>query len=187
MTKPLNDRIEYLEEELRRLKSKLADVSRNVEETSVRPYSKVGGGRDRGQIRPVNIDTGLGQVMGGNIVWNDSELIIPPYGEQPATPTKGYNKHSHSRYSGGAIDINSVELVEYERNDDGKLIDKDGNVLNEHCSQFWKNPPVIETTENSKGELVEKKGKLADNFYFDADTKTWKFYAVFKPYEEEEE
>lgn len=166
MAKTLNQKITRLERDIKLLKSKMLDLSRNTEESVTRPYSKVGGIRDRSQIRPIDIDAGLGQVYGGNFIWNDAELIMPPYGTSIPTPTKGYNKHGHSRYSGGAMDINTLELVEYETNEEGEIVDKNGSPLNRHSQGFWKNPAKI-----AKDGTVEKIGNL--EIEFDPTLRKW--------------
>lgn len=167
MAETLNEKLKRLESNWKRLESKVKDLSRNTEESGIRPYSKVGGIRSRSQIRPVDIFAGLGGTYGGNMIWNDSELILPPYNQQPPTPTKGFNRHTHSRYSGGALDISSLELIEYETNELGEIIDSEGNVVNKHTQQFWKNHPKI-----VKDGEIEKIGLL--DIQFDPTTKKWK-------------
>ena len=164
----LNEKVAELERQVRYLQDKLQDILINTEEGAKKPYSKVGN-RDRNNTRPVDIATGLGNLMGGNLPWNDSELIIPPYGTQPATPTKGYSKHSHSRYAGGALDINTLELVEYatDPSDDSVIVDPDGNPVNKHCQGFWDKQPNIKQESG-----VDKIGNL--DISFDPTTGKWK-------------
>ncbi len=165
MPKTLNQRIKELEKLVNDLKSKLDDISTNVEEKSPTPYSKVGGIRDRSQIRPVDIITGLGQSMGNGIPWNDSDLVLPPYGNKPADPTKGYNKHTHSQYAGGAFNVEFVEFVKYD------IPNWDISDLNPHCQQYWITQPTIQKDQNTALENVEMIGLL--DLIFNPDTVKW--------------
>ncbi len=162
----INKKIKNLEIEVKKLKSKLFDLSKNVESKVIPPYTKIGASRDRSQIRPVDIETGLGQAFGGNLIFNDSELNFPPYGDKPSEPTKGYNKHSHSKYAGGALDINSVEFVDYDADFETSLL------YNKHCQGFWLSSPPIKKVTNSQGQSVEKIGNL--DIEYDPDTRKWK-------------
>lgn len=165
----LNEKVRQLENQVRFLTNKLNDILKNTEEKTLAPYSKSGGLRSRSSIHPTDIKTGLGENFGGMILWNDAELIIPPYGQQPADPTTGYQKHSHSRYAGGALDINTLELVEYETDpeDSTQIVDANGNPLNKHCQGFWLEEPPIKTSNG-----VEKIGTL--DISFDPATGKWK-------------
>jgi len=171
----LNEKVKILEQEIVELKSKMTDLLKNLESKNPTPYSKVGTGRDNSQNKPVEPGTGLGNTYGGNLPWNDSELKVPSYGTQPAIPTKGYNKHGHSRYSGGAMDINTLELVEYETDENNNILDEEGNILNKHSQQFWHNDGKIKTVEQADGEgnteFVPKIGNL--DIEFDASTRKW--------------
>ena len=161
----INEKLDKLEEVLLALSSKVKDLSNNVEENTVKPYSKVGGGKDQSQVHSIDIKTGLGQKFGGSIIWNDSELTIPPYGVKPPTPIRGYNKHSHSNKSGGALDINTLEIVEYDVDWDTSIVyDKD-------CQNFWLTAPMIKKEINDKEESVEKIGTL--DLIFNANNKKW--------------
>lgn len=168
----LNDRIKELEKLVASLQSKISDLSQNTEDKVLPPYSVIGS-RDKSQTRNTDIKTGLGQMSGGNVPFNDSELQLPPYGQQPQEPTKGYLKHGHGRYSGGALDIHTLELVEYITHSVNKdsldypiILDKDGNPLNKQCQQFWtEEPPIVK--ENN----VEKIGLL--DISFDTKSKKW--------------
>ena len=153
----LNKRIEDLEKQIKALQSKIEDLSRNTEEKIRKPYTIAGGGRDRSQIRPIDISTGMGQLFGGSAVWNNTEADIPPYNAEPDTPTIGYNKHSHSRFSGGALIIDVLEFVQYVW----------GTITNKHSQQYWNPQPDIATEKNSNGERVNKIGKL--NLVFNPD------------------
>lgn len=162
----ISERVRQLELEISYLKTKITDLSKNTEETTIRPYTKAGGLKDSSQVRPSDISTGLGATFGGNLIWNDAELQFPPYGQQPTDPTKGYNKHGHSRYAGGALDIHTLELVEYETNDEEQIVDSSGNPLNKHCQQFWKKKPNIKTDGD-----VPKIGLL--DIEFEPSTRKW--------------
>jgi len=184
----INEELQFMRDEILQLKNKIADLSLNLEDKNISPYSKIGTGRDTTKNRPVEPRTGLGTDAGGILPWNDSELKNPPFnGTQPDTPTKGYNNHGHSRYSGGAFDISTIEFVDYTKNDDGYIIDPEGHVLNKHCQQFWKTLPKIEEDEKTveTGTIpVLKLGGIANSMVFDTTDSQWKFYAV---YAEEEE
>jgi len=163
--KKLNVRIAELEKTIIALQSKINDLTKNVEERVKTPYSKVGTVLDSKVIG--DIQTGVG----GYLIWNDSELKRPPFGDLPATPIKGYNKHGHSRYAGGALDINTLELVEYVF---------DTELHNKHCQQFFVTEPSIQSSEDSSGTLQSHIGSLSDSLVFDPNTKKWYVYAVYK-------
>lgn len=165
MQQTLNERIEKLEREVANLTSKLNDISNNVEEKKTIPYTRSGGIKDQSQQRPTDVSTGLGQTFAGSIIWNDSELVFPPYGRKPNNPTKGYNRHSHSRYSGGALDINTLEIVEYD-------VDWEADLTHhKDCQSLWNTLPKIKRVINSRRQSVEKLGKL--DLVFNADTSKW--------------
>ena len=136
------------------------------------PHTRVGNNRTKSSIRAADPGTGLGGVFGGNLVWNNVEVAIPKYGETPAVPSKGYLKHSHSEYSGGALDINTLELVEYDCFHGGADVSGD---FNKHCQQFWLTEPAIRTSSHADGDIgaegVEKIGKL--DISFDGDNRKW--------------
>jgi hypothetical protein len=162
MSTPINIRIYQLENEIISLRAKLDDLSRNTEETYRKPITVVGGGPATGNTSPTDIESGLGSLKGGPVLWNNTE-INAPYGTQPASPSVGYNKHAHSRYSGGALIKNVIEIVEYEW----------GTITNKHSQGFLKpsQAPKIKKEENSYGVQVDKIGLL--DLVFNPDTKTW--------------
>ena len=178
----LNDKIKELEKQIKFLESKINDISKNVESKVIKPYSKLGYLRDFNELKPVDVGTGYRLI----VPWNDSELLTPPYGAQPSLPTKGFNKHSHSRYAGGAFDINTLEFVEYQTDENGNIIDAEENILNRHCQQFWNNPPSIVISQNEAEENVSRIGKL-DGFVFDPDNQVWRLTAVYAEEEEQDE
>jgi len=135
----LNERIMELEMQVLELTTKLQDLSANTEQKYKNPTSIVGGLRDRSTIHPVDFSTGKSQEFGGSIIWNDSELVLPPTNTEPATPVKGYNKHSHSRFSGGALIKDCIEIVEYVWD----------SITNKDCPQFWQSQPKIKTSINT--------------------------------------
>jgi len=157
----LNQRITLLEKQLTEALSKIADLSKNTEESYKKPISIVGGVSDKGTAHPSDPITGLGNQFGGMICWNDVELKLPPFGITPPTPEKGYSKHTHSRFSGGALMINGLELVEYD----------DGEVPNVHSQAFRSTEPRIKKAINSNTESVDMIGLL--DLTFNADTKKW--------------
>lgn len=152
----LKDRITQLENKIRELQNN------SVETRALNPYSVVGGSRDRSLTRPVEPKTGLGGTHGGNLAWNDAELKLPPWGYPPGTPTEGYNRHTHHRYAGGALNVQYLELIEY---------DTDWSEHNPFCQQFWKTEPKIATAEDSNGNSVPKIGGLY--LEFDPNFKLW--------------
>lgn len=156
MEKTLQQRIIELENQIILLSSKLEDISNNVEEKRLLPYSKSGGLKDPSQLKSIDISTGMIPTLSGAVLWNDIDLRSPEYGEKPSgNPTKGYNRHSHSRYSGGALDIKTLEIVEYDITD----WESDSD-YNKHCQQFWRTLPKIKKEQNTSKENVEKIGYL---------------------------
>jgi len=157
----INEKIKILEQEIIILKNKIEDLSRNTEEKTTKPYSISGGIKNESLGRPADISTGRNQQLSGFVIFNDSELNSPPLGTELDTPQKGYNKHSHSRFSGGALIKDVLEIVEYVW----------GSITNKHSQQFYPTQPAIATVKNSKGETVQKIGQL--DLVFNPDTQTW--------------
>jgi hypothetical protein len=164
MDKPLYLQIQELEAQLDMMKTKLDDISKSTEEKDIKPYSTVGGGRDRSNSRPADTATGLGQVYAGGVIWNDSEQNVPQFGTKPNDPTRGYNRHSHSRMSGGALEAKTLEIVEYDTDWNSGIHQKD-------CQSSWKTMPPIKKQQNTSKQDIEKVGQLA--LTFDADAQKW--------------
>ncbi len=172
----LNDKIKQLERQIRILESKVIDLTNKTEATRTRPESRISQidlGKFSSSPTPSS-GTGLGQVPGyvPGVIWNDADVSATPFGEQPPTPTKGYNKHFHSRYAGGALDINSLELVEYE--------DLDTSGHNRNTQSYWKTLPNIALDDNGE----QKISSIADNTIWDKENKVWRFLAVYAEDEE---
>jgi hypothetical protein len=163
----LNSRIKELEDIIIELTAKVEDLSRNTEGTYKKPITIVGGGRDRGQISPIDIGAGMGQILGGSLIWNTSELGNPPTNVEPPVPNaitgKGYNKHAHSRFSGGALIKDVIEIVEFDF--------VTTPITNKHSQQFWQTQPKIKKEVNTNGQSVDKIGLL--DLVFNPDTQTW--------------
>ena len=158
----INQEIEELNFLINALANRIQKLSNNVETIpDIPPYSKVSGSSKQIQVS----DIGTGSF--GNIAWNDSELNSPPLlaEAKPPEPLKGYNKHFHTRYAGGALDINSLEIVEHD-------IDWDiDETHSKHSQQFWVDNPKIKKSQNSANENVDKIGTMA--LIFDADSVKW--------------
>jgi len=158
----LKDKIAELEIKIARLEAKQIDLSRNTEEKPPTAYSVVGNAESKAALHPSDIVSGVGAYMGSFVLWNEIDMSRPAYGTQATLePKKGYNRHTHSRYSGGALMINGLELAEY----------KSDGLKNIHNQQFWKTEPALEKVRNSAGEEVEKIGVL--DLSFNPDTQTW--------------
>lgn len=158
----LNDRIEQLENIIKALEQKVRDLSLNTENKSKTPNSLGGNIRNPVFNLPVDAKTGLGAMYGNGVIWNDTELEFPYMNTQPDMPSVGYNKHSHSRYSGGALIKDVLEIVEYEW----------GSITNKHSQGFLNlTDNDIKTEVNTKGESVKKIGLL--DLVFNPDTLTW--------------
>jgi hypothetical protein len=160
-TTPLHDRVLLLETDVKDLLIRISKISEKLDGPPKQPFSVVGTETDKSAIRPSDIGTGLGQISGGPVIWNDSELNVPPYGEEPPLPNTGYNKHSHSRFSGGALINGILEIVEYVWE----------GITNKNCPQYWNPQPKIATMQNSKKQTVEKIGPL--ELVFNPDIKKW--------------
>lgn len=165
----LTDRIAYLESQIEELKSKVEDLSKNTENKSIQPITVAGGVQSRGLLAPIDIDSGLGSIMGNGVIWNNGELDYPPINAEAPTPTKGYNKHTHSRFSGGALIKQTLEIVEYDPTDWALI-------SNPHSQQFWQINPKIATELNTNKQTVEKIGPL--DLVFNADILKWGISAL---------
>jgi len=171
----LNDKLKQLQAQIISLQSQIKELSSSTDNKYLAPYTKTGEAVDKSRIKSTDISTGLGKILGGNPVWNDSELKQPPYdGETTPDPTKGYNKHGHSRYAGGALDINTLEFVEYT-NVAGTILDQYGNAINKHCQQFWKNQPSITKDEDGNEQISD----LSKSLVWDKENSCWRFLAVY--------
>lgn len=160
----LDDRIAILEAQVLFLRTKIEDLSKNTEQKYPKPITVAGGGLSRGLITPVDINTGFGNILGNGVIWNNSELAIPPINAEPPLPTIGYNQHTHSRYSGGALIKQNLEIVEYDPI-------WWAIITNPHSQQFWQTTPQIKKTLNSKNESVDTIGLL--DLTFNPDTLKW--------------
>jgi len=169
MAKDLNARIEELENQVQFLLNKIKDLSKDTENKYKSPYTVTGKSLDVSLIRPIGYNSGLCQKFGGGIIWNNTEINIPPLDEEPEEPTKGYHKHTHSRFAGGALIIDALEFVEYDW----------GELINKHSQTFWREEPEIVKVLNSANESIDKIGKLA--LVFVPDDELWYTYAVYAP------
>jgi len=174
--------ISILKSQIELLKAQIKDLQTSSDSgvpTSLKPYSVVGGAKDPSMSYGVDIRTNLGGTYGNTILWNDAEMALPPYGVKPGDPTEGYHQHTHSEFSGGALIINFVELVEY---------DVDFNTSGEyspHCQQFWDTKPQIKKDEDGNEQKGSLFGKPEDpNLVWDKINKCWRFYAVYADDEE---
>lgn len=140
----INERIEILENTVLALSIRLGIVSQNTEGSRRKPDSIVGATKDHNINRP--------------LLWNNTE-INAALGTQPATPVVAYNKHSHSRFSGGALIKDVIEIVEYDW----------GSITNKH-SQAYKELEIVKD-QNTSGQSVDKIGVL--DLVFNPDTLTW--------------
>lgn len=164
----INSRIQYLENQIIQLKKTISELSNK---NYIPTISTVGGQQSRATITPVDYKSGLCSICGGPVIWNNSEIGQPPINQETPNPedpenikyAKGYNKHSHSRFSGGCLIKGVVEVVEY---------DFDGTpISNKHSQGYWVTIPEIKTEINTNKETVEKIGVL--DLVFNPDTKTW--------------
>ena len=169
----LKSQISFLEAKVKSLESESELVKSRT------PFSVVGGVRDRSHSRPVDPSTGLGNTFGGNMTWNDSDTKLPPWGTgRPNSPTKGYSKHFHSRYSGGAFDIGIIELVKFDTNWETDP------ARNPHCQHLFKTEPKVETDDNGEEKISTLEGLNntntdKPNLVWDKESKCWRFYAVY--------
>jgi len=162
MAKTLNDRILELEQLVKQLQEKLDYVSGRTEEIRPQPATQIGQIEFKHGITP-STGTGLGRVWTypGGVLWNDAENLQPPWGST-INPVIGYNKHSHSRYSGGALIKDMLEIVDYD------LTDYSTNL---HSQSHWKIEPPIRKVFSSSGQVVSKIGKL--DLVFDPNVTMW--------------
>lgn len=168
----LNERIKELEEIVKALQSKLEDLSANTEGGRLHPETILLS-KNRATFSPIGIGSGFGAVLAGAVLWNNVMRDRPGYGKENLTvPESAYHRHSHSQWSGGALDINTLELVEYETNEAGIILDQYGNRLNRDCQDLWKYDGKIATQDG-----VPKIGNL--NIAFNPVTGEWDAGANF--------
>jgi hypothetical protein len=150
--KTYGDRIKELEAFTKALKSEIKSL-RNQLQTYKKPHSVNQAGKPNLIAGAANI--GRDKAL---LAWNDEELINTDISEKGDDPTVGINKHTHSRYSGGALNIEAFELVEYD-------IDWDSSEeYHKHNMGLWTGEPSIATAQNSNGENVDKIGPLDVEF-----------------------
>lgn len=160
----VNERIKALEDQIKYLNAQILDLTSNRDTGYQSPTTVLGKNKDISLIRPIDPKSGLGRIYGNSLVWNTSEIGNPPLNAEPVNPemvegAKGYNKHSHSRFSGGALIKDVLEIVEYVW----------GSITNKHSQAYWNPEPQIKTYLNSKGEVVEAIGNL--DLTFNPDVK----------------
>ena len=147
----LNEKIRELENELLALQTKLTNLSVKTEGKSRTPHTKSGQYQNRSTINMVSPNAGMGAVYGGKIMWNNTELTRPPLNTKPDDrPTRGFNIHMHSRYAGGALDINTLELLEYDvdlnnnwESDVPNLKEWNDANYSKHCADYWDGYQVL--------------------------------------------
>lgn len=160
----LNQKLKQLETEINTLNNKVSMLAEELTKTTYPNAISINKGETFKGEFVSDLNTGFGGTFKNKIIWNDVELTIPinPEDISNITPTKGYHRHSHSRYAGGALDINTLELVEYERDGEGKIA---GN-LPEHSQSFWvEDPPIVKMDryDNSQFTPHSLGGEIAQN------------------------
>ena len=166
--KTLLDRIVQLEQQIKDLQTSITDINKGTTEKYIPPTSFGGGQEERTTIKPLDTKIGFGRRLGGSLTWHTGELQNPPVNDDAPNPediadAKGYNKHTHSRYSGGALIKGGIEIVEYVADE---LAER-----NIHSQSYWPSQPSIVKEINSNNETVDHIGQL--NLVFNPDTKEW--------------
>lgn len=117
---------------------------------------------------------------GGKVVWNTKELNFL---RKPSLCTEkdgAFNCHFHDAFSGGALDVNQVAFVEYERVDadapKGYIKGISGEELHPDCQSYWSEPGKIKAVDktgdySTNAEAIKKIGPLA--LIFDPQDKNW--------------
>lgn len=151
MAKTLEDRIRLLESQIDTLKSEL-----NNQRNKIKKYKKPHSTNKAKKKMLIAGDPGHNSEV--LTVWNDAEAKRPALNEKPDEPNRAYNRHMHSRYSGGALAIGVLEIVEYD-------IDWDEDeARSKHSPGYWQSDPPIKKVQNAQGENVSKIGNLDINF-----------------------
>ena len=156
------DRIKDLEKEIQKLNAKI-DRLANVNKPYKKPHSSVQGANKQlvAGSAGMNVDKAL-------LPWNDTELTDTDSSTKGRDPKKGLNCHTHSRYSGGALIVNSLELVEYNID-----FDTDENYSKHNLGLWSKNPPIAKAqkTDGEEKTDVDKIGLL--DCEFNVNTGKW--------------
>jgi hypothetical protein len=170
-TLSLKERIAQLEQQVFNLQIQIKNINNETTEKVKIPVSVVGGPDERSTIKPIDIKTGLGKILGSSMIWHTGELSNPPINDEAPNPeningAKGYNKHTHSRFSGGALIKNELEIVEFDATDWAQI-------TNPHSQQYWQITPKYAKELNTKtpAEQIDKIGSL--DLTFNPDTKKW--------------
>ncbi len=164
----INEQIDTLQRQVRELYSRINALSSTTEGRIPAPRTTFGflSGRENAHPMPLGSDMSF---LGGTIFWNDAEVYHP---NEPMSagevPKRGYHKHTHNRFSGGALISGGIEIVEYdlEHMSDWERFN------NISCQQFaGLTDNDIAEVENSQGQSVRKIGLL--DVVFNPDTRTW--------------
>ena len=167
--KTILERLKEAEKKILSLAGKVNDLSLNTESKSTKPYTKLGGWDGKQFNSPRDLKSRR-TMLGKPIFWNDSE-VNNPRGELIPEPDVGYHWHPHSRFGGGALIKDVLEIVEFDWT---KAVDGTSQVIpavSRHSPGFFPKQPKIVTEINSEGKKIEKIGKL--DLVFNPDTLTW--------------
>lgn len=178
--------INNLKNELITLKAQIAKIQSGMQtEDEHTPYTKSGGAKDPSMSYPVSINSGFGGTYGNAIIWNDIDIELPPFGRKPASEPKfGLNWHGHTRYTGGAFDLYTTELVEYDVNWE------ENDRFSKYHPGLWDSVPNIMKDEEGSEQISGLnfsfiKEEIQPNIVWHTEDKIFRFYAVYAEEEEQ--
>jgi len=163
--KSIGERLQELENMVTLLTAELTTLKSHIGDRYTPPTTFQGDSVATKQYPAGDVRSGFGASAGKLLAWNNKELDNPA-NQEPTAPSVGYNKHTHTRFSGGALLMDGLEIVEYDftKKADKTPVPEGQRITNLHSQGFWPYEPKIQTALNSKGEEVPKIGQLILTF-----------------------
>jgi len=184
----LTERIESLEKKIASHENTIKSLGGQLGDKPKTTYSRPPKSKGAGNFRSADPRSGIMDSNAGFVIWNKADASLPAYGDPPSIglsesnwASLSYNRHSHSRFAGGPLDTDTLELIAYNWEAPGVV-----SSFDRHSQAFWKEnkdkvdgggliTPPIKTSSHADGDTgaegVDKIGPL--DIHFDGDTKKW--------------